>query len=117
MCDMELRFDYKQSEVGRCWPVERGSSHSWHWVVSISMSERFFIMASILKQLVVPKGRNSSTGQELDSDSDPKREAEADFLPQSPSPEAEYDKLLVRKKHISLLHVLHLEIEVKSTCV
>ncbi|TNN55324.1 Oxidation resistance protein 1 [Liparis tanakae] len=48
------------------------------------------------EQLVVPKGKNSSTGQELDSDSDPKpkREAEADFLPQPPSPEAEYDKLL-----------------------
>ncbi|XP_008283591.1 nuclear receptor coactivator 7 isoform X2 [Stegastes partitus] len=65
--------------------------------------------ALIPRELVVPKGKNTSTGQgsshpEVDSDSDPKRkpEAEADqdgsdtlaAQPQSPSPEAEYDKLL-----------------------
>ncbi|KAM9341529.1 oxidation resistance protein 1 [Symphorus nematophorus] len=62
------------------------------------------------EQLVVPKGRNTSTGQGLsqpgldskDSDPNLKREVEADpdslvalaAQPQSPSPEAEYDKLL-----------------------
>ncbi|KAI3367670.1 hypothetical protein L3Q82_026501 [Scortum barcoo] len=61
------------------------------------------------EQLVVPKGKNTPAGRgstqpELDSDPDPnpKQEAEAnpdslDTLtaqPQSPSPEAEYDKLL-----------------------
>lgn len=70
-------------------------------------------MASILKQLVVPKGKNTSTGRglsqpELDSDSDPNlREVEADpdsldtlaAQPQSPSPEAEYDKLLVSRRN------------------
>ncbi|XP_070834949.1 nuclear receptor coactivator 7 isoform X2 [Chaetodon trifascialis] len=65
--------------------------------------------ALIPRELVVPKGKNDSTGQgsaqsEVDSDSDanPKREEEADpdsldklaAQPQSPSPEAEYDKLL-----------------------
>lgn len=69
-------------------------------------------MASILKQLVVPKGKTTSTGQEPELDSGPnlKREVEADqdFLetlaaqPQSPSPEAEYDKLLVSMTHNSL---------------
>lgn len=63
----------------------------------------------IPRELVVPKGKNASTGQgsshpEVDSESDPKKkpEAEADqdsldtlaAQPQSPSPEAEYDKLL-----------------------
>lgn len=75
-------------------------------------------MASILKQLVVPEGKNTSTGQgssqpELDSDPKLKREEEADLVsletlaaqPQPPSPEAEYDKLLVGKK-LPLLHVL-----------
>lgn len=71
------------------------------------------IMASTLKQLLVPKGKHPSAGQgtsqpELDSDSDPnlKREVESDresvdtlaAQPQSPSPEAEYDKLLVSRK-------------------
>ncbi|XP_034418471.1 nuclear receptor coactivator 7 isoform X2 [Cyclopterus lumpus] len=48
------------------------------------------------EQLVIPKGKHSSTDQELDSDSDPKpkRETEVDLQPQPPSPEAEYDKLL-----------------------
>ncbi|XP_033934207.1 nuclear receptor coactivator 7 isoform X3 [Pseudochaenichthys georgianus] len=59
------------------------------------------------EQLVVPAGRNTSTGQgssqpELDSDPKLKREEEADLVsletlaaqPQPPSPEAEYDKLL-----------------------
>ncbi|XP_070699127.1 oxidation resistance protein 1 isoform X2 [Pempheris klunzingeri] len=59
------------------------------------------------EQLVVPKGKTTSQGSpqpELDSDSDPKPkgevEADQDSLetlaaqPQSPSPEAEYDKLL-----------------------
>ncbi|XP_031703698.1 nuclear receptor coactivator 7 isoform X1 [Anarrhichthys ocellatus] len=57
------------------------------------------------EQLVVPKGKNTSTGQgssqqELDSDLKPKREADPETLetlaaqPQPPSPEAEYDKLL-----------------------
>lgn len=70
-------------------------------------------MASTLKQLLAAKGENTSTGQgssqpELDSDSEPKlkREVEAgpdplDTLaaqPQSPLPEAEYDKLLVSRK-------------------
>lgn len=67
-------------------------------------------MASILKQLVVPKGKNTqtirgSTQPELDSDPKPKPEVETDpdsfdtlpAQPQSPSPEAEYDKLLVSK--------------------
>lgn len=71
------------------------------------------IMASTLKQLLVPKGKHPSAGQgspqpKLDSDSDAnlKREVEADresldtlaAQPQSPSPEAEYDKLLVSRK-------------------
>lgn len=76
------------------------------------------IMASILKQLVVPRGKKTSATQgssapELDSESDPKpklqTELEADrdsstlpAQPQSPSPEAEYDKLLVRKKMITI---------------
>ncbi|KAI4804800.1 hypothetical protein KUCAC02_026414 [Chaenocephalus aceratus] len=59
------------------------------------------------EQLVVPAGKNTSTGQgssqpELDSDPKLKREEEADLVsletlaaqPQPPSPEAEYDKLL-----------------------
>ncbi|XP_027130604.1 oxidation resistance protein 1 isoform X2 [Larimichthys crocea] len=64
--------------------------------------------ALIPRELVVPKGKNTSTGRglsqpELDSDSDPNlQEVEADpdsldtlaAQPQSPSPEAEYDKLL-----------------------
>nr|XP_046268609.1 nuclear receptor coactivator 7 isoform X2 [Scatophagus argus] len=63
----------------------------------------------IPRELVVPKGKNTSTSQgssqaDLDSGSDPnpKRDVEADpdsldilaAQPQSPSPEAEYDKLL-----------------------
>lgn len=69
-------------------------------------------MASILKQLVVPKGKNTATGQgssqpEPDFGPKLKREAEADpdsletfaAQPQPPSPEAEYDKLLVRKNN------------------
>ncbi|XP_042356265.1 oxidation resistance protein 1 isoform X2 [Plectropomus leopardus] len=61
----------------------------------------------IQKELVVPKGKNTSTSQgssqpELDVDPKQKREAEADpacletlaAQPQPPSPEAEYDKLL-----------------------
>ncbi len=69
-------------------------------------------MASILKQLVVPKGKNTSSDQgsthpELDPDPNPKREVETDTdsldtlaaHPHSPSPEAEYDKLLVSRRH------------------
>ncbi|KAL3049297.1 hypothetical protein OYC64_008707 [Pagothenia borchgrevinki] len=61
----------------------------------------------ITRELVVPTGKNTSTGQgssqpELDSDPKLKREEEADLdsletlaaQPQPPSPEAEYDKLL-----------------------
>ena len=69
-------------------------------------------MASILKQLGV-KGKNALTSEgsshpELSSDSGPTEKLEADghqscfdtlaAQPQSPSPEAEYDKLLVRGK-------------------
>ncbi|XP_040916637.1 nuclear receptor coactivator 7 isoform X2 [Toxotes jaculatrix] len=65
--------------------------------------------ALIPRELVVPKGKSTSTGQgssqpELNSDSDPKErpkaEVDRDCLdtlpapPHSPSPEAEYDKLL-----------------------
>lgn len=72
-------------------------------------------MASILKQLAVPKAKNTSTGHgssqtELNSNSDPREkqdvEADQDSLdtlsapPHSPSPEAEYDKLLVSKEAI-----------------
>ncbi|KAM6917043.1 oxidation resistance protein 1 isoform 2-T2 [Lycodopsis pacificus] len=57
------------------------------------------------RELVVPKGKNTSTGQgssqqQLDSDPKPKREADPEALeplaaqPQPASPEAEYDKLL-----------------------
>lgn len=41
MCHMALSCYYKQREVGTCRPVERGSSHSCHQIVSISMSELF----------------------------------------------------------------------------
>lgn len=112
MCHMELRCDYKQREMGKCRPVERGSSHSCLWVCIYFNVRAILIMASILKQLVVPKGKNTSTGQgstqpELDSDPNPKREVEADpdsldtlaAQPQSPSPEAEYDKLLVSRRN------------------
>ncbi len=77
-------------------------------------------MASTLKQLLVPKGKNSSAGQQTaqpeqnsDTDPEPKREIEADHdssdsvaaQPQSPSPEAEYDKLLVsRERTASAAH-------------
>lgn len=67
-------------------------------------------MAFSLKQLVVPKGKNTSPGEgsshpELDSDTKERPEAEVDqdllnplaAQPQSPSPEAEYDKLLVSR--------------------
>lgn len=67
-------------------------------------------MASILKQLVTRKGENTqtirgSTKSELDYDPKmkPEEETELDSFntlpaqPQSPSPEAEYDKLLVSK--------------------
>ncbi|XP_056282508.1 oxidation resistance protein 1 isoform X3 [Pseudoliparis swirei] len=72
--------------------VEKGQID--HHPTICSSNVRSSSATLVPRELVVPKGRNSSTGQELDSDSDPKREAEADFLPQSPSPEAEYDKLL-----------------------
>lgn len=75
-------------------------------------------MASILKQLAVPKGKNTSTCHgrsqtELNSNSDPKEkhdvEADQDSLdsapPHSPSPEAEYDKLLVSREKISTVTV------------
>lgn len=68
------------------------------------------IMASTLKQQCVPAGENASTGQgssqpEPDSDPNLRPAAEAgrdplDLLtaqPQSPLPEAEYDKLLVSR--------------------
>lgn len=61
----------------------------------------------IARELVVPKGKNTSPGEgsshpELDSDTKERPEAEVDqdllnplaAQPQSPSPEAEYDKLL-----------------------
>lgn len=110
MCHMELRCDYKQREMGKCRPVERGSSHSCLWVCIYFNVRAILIMASILKQLVVPKGKNTgqgSTQPELDSDPNPKREVEADpdsldtlaAQPQSPSPEAEYDKLLVSRRN------------------
>ncbi|KAF7660526.1 hypothetical protein LDENG_00280310 [Lucifuga dentata] len=66
-------------------------------------------MASILKQLVVPKGKKTSSvqGSSLpELDSDPKLKLQPEFetnsdstatlpnQPQAPSPEAEYDKLL-----------------------
>lgn len=69
-------------------------------------------MAFTLKQLVVPKGKNTPTGggssqPELDSDLKPKQERVADpdsldilaAQPPSPSPDAEYDKLLVSRKN------------------
>ncbi|XP_023249519.1 oxidation resistance protein 1-like isoform X4 [Seriola lalandi dorsalis] len=72
-----------------------------------SLERATLIMASILKQLVVPKGKNTSQGSsqpELKPDSDPKEKPKAEkdqdcldilpALPHSPSPEAEYDKLL-----------------------
>lgn len=74
-------------------------------------------MASTLKQLLVPKGKRSSSaggsaqpGRDSRSDLSLKREEEpdADSLdtlaaqPQSPSPEAEYDKLLVSRKTMDL---------------
>lgn len=74
-------------------------------------------MASTLKQLLIPEGKNIPTGQELSppepvSDSNPnlKRELEADLdsldtltaQPQSPLPEAEYDKLLVSRRNSCL---------------
>lgn len=70
-------------------------------------------MASILKQLAVPKRKNTSTSHgssqtELNSNCDPKEkpdvEVDQEFLDtlsapsHSPSPEAEYDKLLVSKE-------------------
>lgn len=70
-------------------------------------------MASTLKQLAVCTGRNTSSDHgssqaELTSGSDPKEKtnvgADRDSLdtlpvpPHSPSPEAEYDKLLVSKE-------------------
>lgn len=70
-------------------------------------------MASILKQLVVPKAKSTSSMQESshpDLDSDPQPRAEVDTDPDSfdslaapapsPSPEAEYDKLLVSTKKL-----------------
>lgn len=66
-------------------------------------------MASTLKQLLVSKGQNTSTSQgssQAEVDLDPKEKLEAvtdqdstlAAPPQSPSPEAEYDKLLVSSK-------------------
>lgn len=61
-------------------------------------------MASILKQLVVPKGKSSSAGpvsSQQGLDCKAKRQADPESLEtlaaqtQPPSPEAEYDKLLV----------------------
>lgn len=71
-------------------------------------------MASTLKQLVVPKGKAAAQGSfhpELDSGAKEKPEAEADqdrldalaAQPPSPSPEAEYDKLLVSADRIYCL--------------
>lgn len=41
MCDMEQRCQYKQRVVRKNRSTERGSSHSCHQVVSVSMSELF----------------------------------------------------------------------------
>lgn len=78
-------------------------------------------MASTLKQLLVPNGGTTATGQGsaqpgLDSDPNLKQEVKAAALdsldtltsqPQSPLPEADYDKLLVSEKkrlHTLVLH-------------
>lgn len=72
-------------------------------------------MASTLKQLLVPNGGTQATGQqsvqppELGSDPNLKQEVKAtlDSLdpltaqPQSPLPEADYDKLLVSGKKLT----------------
>lgn len=72
-------------------------------------------MASTLKQLLVPNGGTQATGQqsvqppELGSDPNLKQEVKAtldslDTLtaqPQSPLPEADYDKLLVSGKKLT----------------
>lgn len=65
-------------------------------------------MTSTLKQLAVPEGKNASTSHgrsqtEMNSNSDPKEKhkvnADQDSAPpHSPSPEAEYDKLLVSRE-------------------
>ncbi|XP_035813870.2 oxidation resistance protein 1 isoform X2 [Amphiprion ocellaris] len=85
----------------------RMGHHSSHTSAQPSSSSASLIP----RELVVPKGKNASTGQgsshpEVDSESEPKKkpeaEAEADqdsldtlaAQPQSLSPEAEYDKLL-----------------------
>lgn len=68
-------------------------------------------MASILKQLLVPRGKNKTDSRvpsslEQKQDSCPKETSDMDRNdvdalpgpPHSPSPEAEYDKLLVRRR-------------------
>lgn len=115
MWHMELSCNYKQQDWVNCTPAERGSSHLCHQVAFIHTA--ILIMASTLKQRCVPTGESASAGQgssqpEPDSDPNLKPVAEAgrdpsDTLtaqPQSPLPEAEYDKLLVsRKSNFSLL--------------
>uniref|UniRef100_UPI0037E7DEA4 oxidation resistance protein 1 isoform X2 n=1 Tax=Semicossyphus pulcher TaxID=241346 RepID=UPI0037E7DEA4 len=71
---------------------------------SSSLNVHFSSATLIPRELVVPKGKNTSIGggspqPEPDSDPRPKPDVEADpetlaAQPQSPSPEAEYDKLL-----------------------
>lgn len=112
MCDSELRCQCKQREVGLCWPAGRGRCLLCLQLVSSVSVRAVLSMVSILKQLLVPQGTNTSTGPgsaqpELDLDSHLKGHGERvqdlsettlTTNPQSPLPESEYDKLLVSRR-------------------
>lgn len=112
MCDVEQRCQYKQRVAGKCRPRETGRSQSPS-PGGICFNVRAILdTASTLKQLLVPKAGNPAPGQrsaqqpELGSEPNLKQEFKAtldslDTLtaqPQSPLPEADYDKLLVSGK-------------------